>query len=72
MNTTLELAMTKVAELPDETQERLGLALLDRLAALELLRADIDVGIKELDAGLGRPLDIEDITRRGRKRLAQR
>jgi hypothetical protein len=72
MNTTLELAVAKASALPDEAQERLGLELLDRLAAMEQLRAELDVGIRELDAGLGRPLDIEEVIRRGRKRLAKR
>ena len=72
MNTTLELAIAKVVELPDEAQERIGFALLDRLAAMAQLRADIEIGIKELDAGLGQPLDIEDVIRRGKERLAKR
>lgn len=72
MNATLELALAKVSKLPDEAQERLGLELLDRLATLERLRADLDIGIKELDAGLGAPLDIEDVIRRGKERLARR
>ena len=72
MNATLQLAMAKVLKLPDETQEWLGLELLDRLATLERLRADLGIGIKELDAGLGAPLDIEDVIRRGKERVAQR
>jgi hypothetical protein len=72
MNATLELALSKVSELPEDTQERIGLELLDRLAAIEHLRAEIDLGIKELDAGLGHPLDVEDVIRRGKERLAKR
>lgn len=72
MNSTLELAMAKVSELPEEAQERIGLELLDRLAAMEGLRADIEVGIQELDAGLGRPLDIDDVIRRARERRGER
>ena len=71
MNATLKLAVAKVAELPEEAQERLGLELLDHLAALEKLRADLDVGIRQLDAGLGEPLDVEDVIRRGKERLAR-
>ena len=71
MNATLKLAVAKVAELPEEAQERLGLELLDHLAALEKLRADLDVGIRQLDAGLGKPLDVEDVIRRGTERLAR-
>jgi hypothetical protein len=72
MNTTLQLAVAKASELPEEAQERIGLELLDRLAAMEQLRADIDVGIKELDAGNGRPLRLDDVIRRGKERLAGR
>ncbi len=72
MNTTLKLAIAKVSELSDEAQERIGFELLDRFAAIERLRADIEIGTKELDAGLGRPLDIEDVIRRGKERLAKR
>jgi hypothetical protein len=72
MNTTLKLAIAKVSELSDEAQERIGFELLDRFASMERLRADIEIGIKELDAGLGRPLDIEDVIRRGKERLAKR
>jgi hypothetical protein len=72
MNATLRLAIAKVSELPEEAQERLGLELIDHLAALERLRADLDVGIRELDAGLGAPLDIEDVVQRGKERLARR
>lgn len=37
---------------------------------MESLRAKIQVGLDEMKAGLGAPLDIEDIKRRGRDRLA--
>ena len=40
-----------------------------RLAAL---RADLQVGIDDLNAGNSSELDIEDIMRRGRERLKQR
>ncbi len=32
--------------------------------ALKQLRAEVEIGIKELDAGLGRPLDIEALIRK--------
>ena len=61
MGTALKLAMTKAAELPEAAQEQLGRELLERIEALTQLRADIDVGIRELDAGLGEELDIEKL-----------
>jgi len=59
MTRTLELAIAKAAELPEATQEALGLDLLERIHALAQLRADLQVGIEQLDAGLGEELDIE-------------
>jgi len=52
--------MTKAAGLPEAAQEQLGRELLERIEMLTQLRADIDVGIRELDAGLGEELDIEE------------
>jgi len=59
MATALELAMAKAAALPEATQEQLGRELLERIEALTQLRAKIDEGIRELDAGLGEELDID-------------
>jgi hypothetical protein len=72
MTSTLELAIARISQLPEEAQDQIGLELLNRVAAIEELRAKLDIGIRELDAGLGRPLDIEDVIRRGRERFAQR
>jgi hypothetical protein len=60
---TFELAITKVANLPEAAQEQLGRELLERIEALERLRAEIESGVRELDAGLGEELDIEGIIR---------
>jgi hypothetical protein len=57
----LELAITKAANLPEAAQEQLGRALLERINTLAELRTEIDIGIRELDAGKGEPLDIEDV-----------
>jgi len=63
---TLELAISKAASLPDAAQEQLGRELLERIASLAELRAEIDIGIRDLDAGLGEELDIESIIREAR------
>ena len=60
---TLEIAMTKAADLPEAAQERLGRDLLERIDQLARLRADVQLGLAELDAGLGEELDIEDLIR---------
>ena len=69
---TLELAMTKAANLPEAAQEQLGRELLERIDALAELRADIEVGLRELDAGLGEELDIEDVIRQARDEHARK
>jgi hypothetical protein len=61
MSTALKLAMTKAAGLPEAAQEQIGRELLERIEALTQLRAEIDAGIRELDAGLGEELDIEKL-----------
>ena len=68
---TLELAMTKAAALPEAAQEQLGREMLERIDTLSNLRAEIDAGVRELDAGLGEELDIEDIIRQARDEHAR-
>ena len=67
---TLELAMSKAAELPDAAQEFLGLELLDRIEALAQLRAELEIGIKQLDSGQGKEVDIEEVIRKARASYA--
>ena len=57
--TTLDLAFAKAAALPEAARERVALDLLDHIDTLSRLRAAIDEGLAELDAGLGAPLVIE-------------
>jgi antitoxin ParD1/3/4 len=50
-----------------------GLRLLqERERRLEELRAELRPALEELDRGEGKPLDIEDVIRRGEERYAQR
>ena len=63
MTKTFERAVSKVAQLPEATQEQLGRELLERIESIEQLRAEIEIGIRELDAGLGEELDIEAVIR---------
>jgi hypothetical protein len=55
---TLELAISKAASLSEAAQEQLGRELLERIDELAELRAEIEIGLRELDAGLGEELDI--------------
>ena len=41
--------------------------MLERIEALQQLRAEIEIGIRELDAGLGEEIDIEDVIRQARQ-----
>jgi hypothetical protein len=59
MSPALKLAIQKAADLPEAAQEQLGRELLERIDALTRLRAKIEVGARELDAGLGEELDVE-------------
>jgi hypothetical protein len=68
---TLELALTKAASLPEAAQEQLGRELLERIETLAELRAEIEIGVRELDAGLGEELDIEDVIRQARAEHAK-
>ena len=65
---TLQIAMDKAAELSDAAQEHLGRHVLEHIDQLATLRAEIDIGIQELDAGLGSELDIEEFLKEARKR----
>jgi hypothetical protein len=60
---TLDIAISKVATLSEAAQEQLGRELLERIETLEQLRDEIEMGIRELDAGLGEELDIEGLIR---------
>ena len=60
MTKTLEMAIAKVSELPEAAQDEIGRELLARVEALAELRAELQIGIDELDAGQGRPLDVEE------------
>jgi hypothetical protein len=62
-----QLALSKVAKLPEAAQEQLARELLERIETLEQLRAEVDAGVRELDAGLGAELDIEEVLRRARE-----
>jgi hypothetical protein len=60
---TLEQAIAEVANLPVADQEQIGRKLLSHVEKLRQLRVEIDKGIRSLDAGEGRPLDIEAFLR---------
>jgi hypothetical protein len=69
---TLELAIKKASKLPEAAQERLGRELLERIEALQNLRAEIEAGLNELEAGLGEEIDIEEIIRQAHEEHAKK
>jgi len=64
----LELAIAEVANLPDADQEQIGRRLLSHVEKLRKLRAEVDKGIRSLDQGEGRPLDVEEFLREKNER----
>ncbi len=68
---TLERAIAEVVSLPEDAQERIGRELLAHVEKLRSLRADIEKGIRSLDAGRGKKVDIEDVIKRARRRNAK-
>jgi hypothetical protein len=66
MTKVLREAIARVEALPEAEQDRIAQDLIDYIDKLNALRADVEIGIRELDAGEGRPLDIEDVIRQAR------
>ena len=64
---TKVLRVTKVEALPEADQDRIARELIDYLDKLKALRAEVQIGIRQLDAGEGKELDIEDVIRQARE-----
>ena len=71
MTKVLKEAIAEVSSLPESDQELIGRELLAHVEKLRSLRADIAHGVRSLDAGKGRVLDIEDVISRARGRYAK-
>ena len=70
-SSTLAKAIEKTRGLPASDQDRIGRDLGIYIDDLRILRAGIDKGVAELDAGLGRELDIEDVIADARAKHAE-
>jgi hypothetical protein len=68
MTKLLEQAVEEALSLPEADQEKIGRELLTHVEKIRALRADLEAGVKSLDAGLGKPLNIEDVIKRARAR----
>ena len=65
---TLERAIAEVTALPDSDQEEIGQRLLTHVEKLRRLRAELDKGIRSLEAGKGKELDVEQFLAEARTR----
>jgi hypothetical protein len=62
----LKDAIEKVSTLPEADQKEIGRELLAHVEKVRALRVDLETGISSLDAGRGRPVDMEDVIKRAR------
>ena len=63
MITVLREAIAKGEALPEAEQDRIARELIDYLNKLSSVRAEVEVGIRQLDAGEGRELDVNEFLR---------
>jgi hypothetical protein len=71
MTKLLDQALAKVATLSPAAQEKIGEELLLHVETVDRLRAELDKGIRSLDLGLGRELNIPDVIKRARIQYAR-
>jgi hypothetical protein len=64
MTETLARAIAQISRLPDADQEAIGRKLLLHVERLQALRTEIDKGVRSLDSGKGRTLDMEEFLRK--------
>ena len=69
---SLDAAIAKVRRLPVADQRRIADELDRYVDELAKLREKLDQGVRSLDAGLGRELDIEDLIARANAGHARR
>jgi hypothetical protein len=72
MTKALKEALAEVEKLPSADQEMIGRQVLQHVEKLRMLRDDIDSGIRSLDAGKGRELDVDDVISVARERHEKR
>jgi hypothetical protein len=68
MAKVLKDALDEVATLPEADQETIGRGLLSHVEKLRQLRVEIDKGVRSLDAGEGKELDIEEFIQQANQR----
>ncbi len=60
---TLQAAMEKAAELPAATQDEIAREVFEHIENISRLRAALDVGLREADAGSSVPVDFDGLKR---------
>ena len=68
MSKVLKQAFDEAISLPEADQETIGRQLLSHVEKLRQLRAEIDKGIRSLDAGEGREFSIDEFIREKTRR----
>jgi hypothetical protein len=71
MSKLLEEAMARAAMLPEADQEKIGRDLLSHVEKLRLLRTELEKGIRSLERGEGKDLNIEDFICRAEARIGR-
>jgi hypothetical protein len=66
MSKVFKDAVAEAAALPEAVQDKIGRQLHDDVDKLRRLREDIGQGLRSLDSGAGKPLDVETVIRRAR------
>ena len=59
--------MAEAARLPLAVQDQLGRDLMERVERVQVLRDDIDEGVRSLDAGAGHAVDIDELIERAHR-----
>ena len=71
MMKTLALAIKKASGLHREAQEQIGMEILERVDTITWLRKEIELGIRDLDAGKRLKIDASSFIKEMRKRHAK-
>jgi len=72
MTKALAYAMKKIAELPEAAQEEIGIEILERVDTIAWLRAELELGLRDLDAGRRVKIDSKKFIKDLRKRHAKK
>ena len=72
MSKLLTAGINQIKKLPPEMQDNVGMDLIEHAAAWRELKEKIMEGVRELDAGLGRPLDKKEFMKEFRRRHAKK